>query len=357
VAALAGALLGGLGRSQVAAALARRRYRAKPDERDGPVLYDAFGNLELLYRGPAISCNNPIPIWPRVKPPVHAPRVDWDNVPEGYFFVQDVYQGLESYQGQSGIARGTVKSLRVIGVPPKVQPQMNMPNLGVSHEDPGKLVLGTVPVEADGSAYFRVPSGIPVFFQALDAHGVAVQTMRSLTYVGPRQTLSCVGCHEPRQVATVVGCGTPLALTRGPSKLRPGPPGSWPMRFDPLVQPVLDGNCTSCHSPTRDEAAAMPNLTAAKAYDNLLASFNQDLQRLAHERDRSYVNDGVARNSKLLSLLVATGGHHGVQLDADSLDRLITGMDLYAQRHGHYSDEQEQQLLELRQKLTALIEP
>ena len=32
-------------------------------------------------------------------------------------------------------------------------------------------ILGTVPVEADGSAYFLVPSGVPVFFQALDERG------------------------------------------------------------------------------------------------------------------------------------------------------------------------------------------
>jgi hypothetical protein len=56
---------------------------------------------------------------------------------------------------------------------------MNTPNLGVSSEDPGKFVLGTVPVESDGSAFFRVPSGIPVFFQALDRHGNSLQTMRN----------------------------------------------------------------------------------------------------------------------------------------------------------------------------------
>jgi hypothetical protein len=73
-----------------------------------------------------------------------------------------------------------VKALRVVAVPPKVQPLMNQPSLGVSAEDPGKFVLGTVPVETDGSANFRLPSGVPVFSQALDARGFAVQTMRTL---------------------------------------------------------------------------------------------------------------------------------------------------------------------------------
>ena len=75
------------------------------------------------------------------------------------------------YEGMPGVAQGTVKRLRVVGVPPKTQPYMNQPNIGVSGEDPAKYVLGTVPVEADGSAYFRVPSGVSLFFQALDAAG------------------------------------------------------------------------------------------------------------------------------------------------------------------------------------------
>jgi hypothetical protein len=126
--------------------------------------------------------------------------------------------------------------LRVIGVPPKVQPQMNSPELGVSREEPGKFVLGETPVEEDGSAFFRVPSGISVFFQALDADGLAIQTIRSLTYLQPGQTLACVGCHESRETSPLAG-RMPLAATRAPAKLIPGPTGSWPLRYDELVQP------------------------------------------------------------------------------------------------------------------------
>ena len=84
---------------------------------------------------------------------------------------------------------------------------MNFPSMGVTRDDPGKCVLGTVPVEEDGSAYFRVPAGVILFFQALDARGVAVQTMRSATHVQPGQTLSCIGCHEHRQQAPPAKAG------------------------------------------------------------------------------------------------------------------------------------------------------
>ena len=318
----------------------------------GLYLLDAFGNLTLLYRDPAISSACPIPVRARPRPPVYANTVAWDAEPEGRFLLQDVYAGLP------GVARGTVKSLRVIGVPPKVQPHMNQPNLGVSSEDPGKFLLGTVPVEADGSAYFRVPSGVSIFFQAVDADGLAVQTMRSLTYVWPGQTLACVGCHESREAAPTSPRAQPLAAAREPSRLAPGPDGSWPLRFDRLVQPVLDKHCVSCHRPdAEDKKAARFDLTAAKAYESLLEFGGKDLRQLAFERDRSVAGECPARRSKLLALLREKDGHAGVRLDAASLERLAVWMDLYAQRQGHFSERQEAQLAELRERLAPLLAP
>ena len=188
-----------------------------PPNACGIYLYDAFGNLNLLHRDPAISSVTPIPVAAAAAAAGGSRRRGLGRAAqEGAFLVQDVYEGLD------GVPRGTIRSLRIVGVPPKVQPHMNSPSLGVSAEDPGKFVLGTVPVEADGSAYFRVPSGVPVFFQALDADGLAVQTMRSLTYVQPGQTLSCIGCHEQRDARRCrPGCRWPSL--REPSKLTPGP--------------------------------------------------------------------------------------------------------------------------------------
>ena len=321
-----------------------------PPNATGLYLYDAFGNLTLLYRDPAISSSCPIPVKPRPRPPVIADGVAWDAPAEGSFMVQDVYLGL------SGVPRGAVKRLRVIAVPPKPQPHMNTPNLGVSSEDPGKYVLGTVPVEEDGSAFFRVPSGVPVFFQALDADGVAFQTMRSLTYVWPKQTLSCVGCHESRD-ASPVATGRPArAFQREPSRIAPGPEGSWPLRFDRLVQPVLERHCVSCHrAGAADPKGAAFDLTAAKAYGNLLAWGNKDLHHLAFEKDRSVVGETVARKSKLMALLRSEKGHGGVKLDRDSFDRLVTWMDAYAQARGHFTDRQEEELRELRKRMAPLL--
>jgi hypothetical protein len=46
-----------------------------------------------------------------------------------------------------------------------------------------------------------------------------------------------------------------------------------------------------------------------------------------------------------------------VTLDADSRDRLATWMDAYAQRLGHYSDEQARELSQFRARLGGLFEP
>jgi len=320
-----------------------------PPNAAGIYLLDAFGNLELLHRDPGISSTAPIPLRPRSRPPAMPDSLAWEGPQEGRLLIQDVYRGL------TGVPRGTVKGIRVVAVPPKVQPRMNSPLLGISAEDPGKYLLGTAPVEEDGSAHFRVPSGIPVFFQAVDAAGQAVQTMRSLTYVWPGQTLACVGCHESREAAPAGGARS-IAAAREPSKLRPGPEGSWPLRFDRLVQPVLDRACASCHRPGGEGGADRLDLTAAKSYDALLQWGSKDLHGLAFEKDRSLPGDCVARRSRLLPRLREGKEHEAVRLEAGDLERLAVWMDLYAQKLGHFSDVQEAELADLRKAMAPLLE-
>jgi cytochrome c553 len=201
-----------------------------------------------------------------------------------------------------------------------------------------------------------VPSGVPVFFQALDAQGLAVQTMRTLTYVGRGQTQACIGCHESRETTTLPARKFPSAASRNPSRLATGPEGTWPLRYDHLVQPVLDKYCTSCHRPDGENAdAARLDLTTMKSYASLLSFGGNDLARLASEHERSIAGDCPARKSKLWALLSSPQGHAGVRLDVESLQRLATWMDLYAQRQGYFSDEQEAELRRLRQQLAPLL--
>ncbi len=79
---------------------------------------------------------------------------------------------------------------------------------------------GTVPVEADGSAYFRVPARKPLYFQAVDAEGRAVQSMRSVGLPAAGRAPGCVGCHEPPPTARRAG---PDSHAAGGVPHRPGP--------------------------------------------------------------------------------------------------------------------------------------
>ena len=332
-----------------------REGRERPKNGMGLYLFNADSGRELLYRDPEISSMYPLPLKPQARPPVIASHVQWDGPQEGRFLVADVTRGLKTVQ------RGDVKALRIIAVPAKTQPWMNQPAIGLTRDDPGKAVLGTVPVEADGSAFFRAPSGVAFFFQALDARGMAVQTMRSATHVQPGQTLSCTGCHDSRK-DTPPPTGSLLASLREPSKITVGPEGSWTMRFDRLVQPLLDSQCVSCHNPkSEDVAAAKFDLTPEHSYQTLTQSGKPSLNELvlsAYRDGISTEGHNPAARSAVLRLLTDPAGHAGVKLDRASLDRLVVWMDTYAQRAGTFSPEQEQELERLRRAWAGLlIEP
>ena len=314
----------------------------------GIYLYDAFGNLDLLYRDPAISCMYPIPVSPRTKPfPLPEPiKSEEEN---GLIFVQDVQQGL------TGVPASAVKRLRIVGVVPKVQPRMNQPCLGVSSEETGKYVLGTVPVEEDGSAYFVIPAGVSVFFQALDSQGRALQTMRSLTYAQPGQTLSCVGCHESREAAPA-RASRPMALTREPSRLTPPPAGAWPLDYANLVQPLWDRACVECHSAQGDDPKAVVlDLGPKKSFETLLNFSNKDLRDLAFEKDRSVAGEGPSLDSLFLKFL-NTDEKHKTYLTSEERYRLALWMDTYAPRQGYFSELQKEQLVAFREQLHGLFD-
>jgi cytochrome c553 len=321
----------------------------------GLYLLDRWGNRELLYRDPAIGSTSPIPLRPTAMPPVVPSALPKGAADEGRLLLLDVSRGLpDEYRGQ-------VKALRVIQVLPKATPVADGPPVGLAGQEPTRMVLGTVPVEADGSAHFTAPARKPLLFQALDAHGVAIQTMRSATYLQPGEAMSCVGCHEPR--TTSPQPLAPLAAGRAPSTIEPGPDGTRPFSFVRLVQPVLDRYCVSCHGdekPARDlslTATVVDRWT--KSYLSLTggqtfygADTNEENAHTALVPRYGGWNPiystppgGVygARGSRLMQMLLA--GHEGVELDADSLERLALWIDANALFYGTYEPaEQAKQL-------------
>jgi hypothetical protein len=257
---------------------------------------------------------------------------------EGAFFLQNVYESWPQ------VPRGTIERLRIVQVLPKSTPHINNPPVGMANASPGKQVLGTVPVEPDGSAYFRAPAGIPLAFQALDERGQAVQIMRSVTYLQPGERCSCVGCHEPRTTAPRPG-GMVQALTRPPSDIQPGPEGSNPLSYPILVQPVLDKHCVRCHNPEKPEGKVVltgePQGRYTVSY-NALAPLVPYSAWGGRPGDFRQVNSEPltqpeffgARGSELMKLLLA--GHEDVSLTEDEIARLATWMDANALFYGTF---------------------
>lgn len=305
----------------------------------GLYLVDRFGNKELLYRDSAIGSLWPMPLRPRHIPPALPSMLAENSSGTGTFLLQDVYASWPALSD----SRDVVKALRIVQVLPKTTPHANTPRVGLANASPGKQVLGTVPVEADGSAYFEAPAGIPLSFQALDERGMAIQTMRSLTYLQSGEQTSCVGCHEHRTTAPAVNAAS-LAVLRAPSSIMPGPDGSKPFSFPILVQPILDKHCVACHGGEKTEGkidlTGAPEGEFSRSYNALvrLVPFSswQGTPQANHE-PLTHPDQFGARASSLIPLLLK--GHEGVALSAEEYERLITWMDANALFYGTFDPE------------------
>ncbi|MDR2849641.1 MAG: hypothetical protein LBW77_03750, partial [Verrucomicrobiota bacterium] len=296
---------------------------------------DLHGN-EVLVHAEAPGCFDPMPLRPRAAPPVLPTRRTFGHPnATGRFYVQNVYIGTH----MQGVEPGTVKYLRVVESPEKRNwsargwfgqgeqaPGMNW------HNFENKRVLGTVPVEDDGSAYFEVPANTFVFFQALDENGMMVQSMRSGAYVQPGEAYGCVGCHENRVGDIPPATAVPKAMKRPADTLQGwyGPPRLF--SFQKEVQPVFDRHCVTCHD-TGKEAGAKLNLSGDR--DAVICASYVDLWS---QGAITCVGGGPAEiqpayswgshPSKLIKKVRA--GHAKVRLSAEELDRLVTWVDLNA---------------------------
>ncbi|MBX3179999.1 MAG: NPCBM/NEW2 domain-containing protein [Candidatus Hydrogenedentes bacterium] len=307
----------------------------------GLYLVDAFGNKELIYRDLNIASQWPVPLRARHRPPVLPDRLDPRLGEEGTYFVQDVYQSNVE------LPPGSVKGLRILQVLPKTTPHANNPPVGLANASPGRQVLGTAPVEEDGSAFFRAPARLPLSFQVLDERGQAIHTMRSITYLQPGEQASCVGCHEDRMSAPP-HAPAGLALRRDPSALQPGPDGSKPLSYPLLVQPVLDKHCVSCHGAEPLAGSLGPHIDLTGAPEgHYTKSYVELAKRVPYSawgaslEDNSEPAAGAdrfgARASELMKMLFA--GHEGVELASDEIERLVTWMDANALFYGTFRPE------------------
>lgn len=310
----------------------------------GVYLVDIFDNFVLLHEEPGWAFFEPLPWRKTPRQPIVPDLADFSRT-DAEVLMADVYRG----PGLAGVPRGTVKALRLAGY------NYTFHGLGAEPDRVGldgpwdvKRIIGTVPVEADGSAHFRVPACTPISIQPLDAEGKALALMRSWMTAAPGEKLSCIGCHEKQNMSGVYDT-TPIAFRRDPSPVTSwyGPPRGF--SFEREVQPVLDAYCTGCHhggplagGTTTFDLTARPAERIPSAFQMHFSPAYMELRRWVHtptlESDAHMLppRDFHADNSRLVQIL--RDGHHGVTLSAEAWDRMITWIDLNAPFHGSWQE-------------------
>jgi len=369
----------------------------RKDARFGLYLMKADGRRELLAADPDLSCNQALPLAPREPPPERPSAVDYRR-DSGVFTVQDVYRG----PGLQGVQRGTIRKLRVVALEYRAAP------VGVNRSSgPGgsahifcpisvgrgswdvKKILGDATVYEDGSAAFRVPARMPVYFLALDQNDRMVQIMRSWATLQPNETFSCVGCHENKNEAPPAGGTTATAALRaGVQELTPfyGEPKGF--SYIREIQPIWDRHCITCHhdrsrvlklandavAPGVQPAARNPAKTAFSLLGTQSTEANDDrsskvkwsdsylwlTKAQPFDQGRNGYLVGVPENevvnwvsaqssphllepyaagsnrSRLVALLEQ--GHGGVRLSREEMDKIAAWIDLLVPYCGDYTE-------------------
>ncbi|MBI5684968.1 MAG: PD40 domain-containing protein [Verrucomicrobia bacterium] len=348
---------------------------ARRGEKFALYLMDTDGNRELIYEG-AHNIFHAMPLKARPLPPVVADRVAWPSKndrkqPEhGVIFSNNVYQGAPAE------LRGKAKFLRVIHIEPKTytywhkRPHLSTgPVVSAVQSEGVKRVLGTVPIEADGSVAFQAPAGLSLHFQLLDKRQRALQTMRSFANVMPGEYRGCLGCHESHSKAPA-GDARSLALAKQPRAITPPPWSDTTVSYTRYVRPVLDKYCSKCHEGDGEARKTLdftfrPGFldwdetyftligkpTWGKAYeppkvcppgfgiaDTILVEGYEKVDPVAYATPAPMQRLSYA--SRLIEK-VSSGKHHGVRVDDVSLQRLICWVDTMCPYRGDEEVRQE----------------
>lgn len=325
------------------------------------MLCDVFGNEIKVYETGEehLSPYGAVPVAPRKMPQVIPSAVDLEK-DHGLLYVNDVYLGTGDEMAD--VKRGDIKYLRIIEAPPRRMwderfvwgidaAQVSAMNWNLTNN---KRILGDVPVEEDGSAYFELPADTFVQIHALDGEKQMIQAMRTGTVVRPGETQGCVGCHENRLDAPPATNPFPLAMQRAPSQLQPwldtpSVEESEPFNYLTDVQPVFDKHCVSCHDYGK-EAGDVLNLCGDLSLP-FNVSYTELMGKSGHrytgpeEKLVNFVGDGPpgvlpayawgSHRSKLVRILKE--GHHDVALTDEEMQRITSWIDVNAVYYGRYA--------------------
>lgn len=296
------------------------------------------GRTESIYRpdqpGGRWQCHEPRPLRPRGREAIISSRFA-SETPTGHLVLSDIYEG----RNMEGVERGEIKKLLVLEQLPKpVNFSGGSEPLSLGGTFTLQRVLGTVPVEPDGSAYLEVPALRSLFFVALDENEMSVKRMQSFVTVQPGETTSCVGCHEQRTRAPHPRGNYVLeAMSRPPSRIHPYENLPDVLDFARDIQPILNQHCVECHNHDRREGDI--NLSGDRTPIYTTAYWTMFSKSLVVDGRNKYGNKppraiGTSA-SRLMSFLDAS--HYGVDLSDEQRYTIRTWIDSGAAFSGTYA--------------------
>ncbi|MDP6046992.1 MAG: hypothetical protein QGH94_01840 [Phycisphaerae bacterium] len=284
-----------------------------------------------------ITISEPRPIIKQKRQRVIPSRVDMSKA-HGTLVLNNVYIG----RNMEGIKKGEIKKLMVLETLPK---PLNYGNgyhdfIPISHGGTFTLsrIVGTIPVEPDGSAHFELPANRPLFFIALDEKNRSVKRMHSFLSVMPGEVLSCVGCHEDRVKTPTIAVGRVVsAMKRAPSKLTPVPGVPYTIDFPKHIQPILDKHCVKCHSPEKPKGRVILSGDRGPIYSYSFMTltttgFVSDGRNGSGNSKPRGVGDSASPLMKMLD-----GSHHKAKLSADEIAMIRNWIHIGAPYPGTYA--------------------
>lgn len=296
----------------------------------GIYLVDIYDNVTCLMEMEGEGFISPTLVTKRPTPPAIPDRVKL-NDKEATIFIQDIYEG----EGLRGIPRGTVKSLRLHAYEyAYVNTKSDHNWHGIQSGWDIKRLLGTVPVEEDGSAIFKVPANTPISIQPIDKDGVAVQWMRSWLTGQPGEVVSCIGCHEDQNQIPIPK--RVMASQKDAHKLTPPEGGTRSFTFDLEVQPILDRACIACHN--GDKAFDLRGGKKDKlGYGTSYLNLHPYIHRQGGEGDMVVLQpyEYHPNTSELVRMLKK--GHYNVQLTDAEWRKLYNWIDYNAPDKGYFN--------------------
>jgi len=317
----------------------------------GIYLVDIFDNMLLLKEDDKYALLEPIPFKKHLIPPIIPNKIDLKSK-EATVYISDIYHG----PGLKSIPRGEVKALQLFSY------TFGYRNFGGLYGTIGmdgpwdiKRVIGTVPIEKDGSASFKIPANTPIGILPLDKDGKALQIMRSWFVGMPGEVVSCIGCHEDLNETPAPSIN--IAASKQPTPLKNWEDDVHGFSYPLEIQPILNRNCVKCHNnKTTYKGKPLFSLKGdpyPKAWYSVMKG--KQNKQLGGKFSTSYNylhryvrRPGIESDMHLLTAMefhadqtelvqILKKGHHGIKLTPQESKKIYTWIDLNAPYHGRWS--------------------